>query len=83
MIEVQQLAREFQGPLHTTKRVVEITAMFRERELIAPQYVVAEEMKKDRYHEMLRSDIRQLLIRSSCNTLEDMIVMAMESEIDL
>ena len=42
-----------------------------------------EEMKKARYHEMLRSDLRQFLSRSSCKMLEDMIVRAREREIDL
>lgn len=57
--------------------------MFRERALLDPQYVADEEMKKARYHEMLRSDIRQFVSRSSCNTLEDTIVRAIEREIGL
>ena len=40
-------------------------------------------MKKARYHIMLRSDIMQYVSRFSCKTLEDMIVRAGESEIDL
>ena len=40
--------------------VAEITAMFMERALIILQYVVDEEIKKFRYHEMLRRDIRSL-----------------------
>ena len=58
MIEVQQLAREFQDLQQTTETVMEITAKFRERALLVLQYVADEEMKKARYHEMLRSDIR-------------------------
>ena len=57
--------------------------MFRERALLFPQYVADEEMKKARYHEMLRSDIRQFMIQSSCKTLEDMLARAREREIDL
>ena len=51
MIEVQQLAREFQDLRQTIEMVPEITAMFRERALLIPQYVVDEKMKKARYHE--------------------------------
>ena len=53
--------------------VVEITAMFRDRVLLVPQYVADEEMKKSRYHKMLRSDIRKFVSRSICNTLDDMM----------
>ncbi|XP_052621163.1 uncharacterized protein LOC128127020 [Lactuca sativa] len=45
--------------------------------------MVDKEIKKDRYHEMLRSDIQQFVSRSSCMTLEDMIARAKEREIDL
>lgn len=40
-------------------------------------------MKKTRYHEMLRSDIRQFISRSSCKTLDDIVVRAREREIDM
>ena len=83
VIEVQQLAREFQDLTQTTETVAEITAKFRERALLVPQYAADEEMKKARYHEMLRSDIRMFVSRSSCKTLDDMIARAREREIDL
>ena len=67
----------------TTETVAEITAKFRERALLVPQYVTDEEMKKARYHEMLRADIREFVSRSDCKTLEDMISRAREREIDL
>ena len=53
VIEVQQLAREFQDLQQTTETVTEITAMFREKALLVPQNVADKEMKKARYHEML------------------------------
>ena len=83
VIKVQQLAREFQDLQQTTETVVEITAKFKERALLISQYVADEEMKKARYYEILRSDIRQFVSRSSCKMLEDMIVRACEREIDL
>lgn len=73
IIELQQLSREFQDLQRMKEIVAEITAKFRERALLVTQYVADEEMKKTRYHEMLRSDIRQMVSCSSCNTLEDMI----------
>ena len=57
--------------------------MFHEKALLVPQYVVDEEMKKARYHEILRSDIRQFVIQSSCKTLDDMIARNREREIAL
>ena len=46
------------------------------RTLLVLQYVADEDMKKARYHEMLRSDIIQFVSRSSCKILDDMIVRA-------
>ena len=63
--------------------MAKITARFRERALLVPQYVVDKEMKKARYHEALRSDIREFVIRSNCKTLEDKIAHAREREIHL
>ena len=51
------MAREFQDLHHTTETVADIIAMFCDRALIVPSYVADEEIKKERYHEMLRSDI--------------------------
>ena len=58
MIELQQLAREFQDLEKTTETVAEITTKFREMTLLVSQYVADKEMKKAQYYEMLRSDIR-------------------------
>ena len=46
VIEVQQLVRGFQDHEQTTEIVAEITAKFRERALLVPQYVVDKEMKR-------------------------------------
>ena len=45
----------------TTKTVVEITAKFRERALLVPQYAASKEMRKIRYQDMLRSDIKKFI----------------------
>jgi len=45
--------------LHQTiEIVVEITAKFRERDLLIPQYAIDEYMRRKQYHPMLRDDIR-------------------------
>ena len=77
------MAREFQDLTQTTETVAKTPAKFRERALLVPQYVADEDMKKARYHEMLRDDIREFVSRASCKTLEDMISRAREREIDL
>lgn len=52
---------EFQYQHHTTKIVVEITAKFRERTLMVPQYASDEVMKKTWYHDMPREDIKEFV----------------------
>ena len=58
--------------------VSEITAMFYEMELLDPQYMADKQMKKARYHDMLRSNIRRFVSRSNCKTLDDMVARARE-----
>ena len=77
------MARELQDLHQTTETVADITTIFWERELLLPQYAAEEEIKKVRYHEILRSDIRQFVSRSRCRTLEDIISRAMERNIDI
>ena len=57
--------------------------MFHERNLLVPQYVVDEEMKKAKYHDMLKDEIWEFVSMSSCRRLEDMIVRARERQIDM
>ena len=63
--------------------MVEITAKFWERDLLAPQYVADEEIKKVRYHDMLRDGIREFVRLSLCKSLNYMITRARKREIDL
>lgn len=63
--------------------MVEITANFRKRDLLVPQYVVDKEMKKTRYHDMLRDSIQEFVILSSFKSLEDMAARSQECEIEL
>ena len=67
----------------TTETVVEITAKFRERALLVPQYVGDEDMRRTRYHDMRRADIREHVSFLACPTLDSMIARAREREIDL
>ena len=67
----------------TTETVAEITAKFRERALLVPQYAGDEDMRRTRYHDMLRADIREHVSFSACPTLDSMIARAREREIYL
>ena len=82
-VDLQQLAREFLDMRQTTELVAEITAMFRERALVVPQYAGDDEMQRTRCHDMLRADIREHVSFSACPTLDSMISRAREREIDL
>ena len=82
-IEVQQLAREFQDLRQTTKVVAEITIKFRENALLVSQYATNEEMKKTKYHDMLRDGIRDFVSFSTCWTLGDMLARGRDREINL
>lgn len=57
--------------------------MFHDRALLVPQYVVNEEIKKERYHDMIKDEIQEFVNMSSCKTLDDMIVTDEKQEIDL
>ena len=63
--------------------MAEITAKFQERALLVLQYAADEEMKKVRYHDMLRDDIREFVSISGCKTPNDMISRSCKREIDL
>ena len=82
-IEVQQLVREFHDLQQTTKTVAEITAKFRERALLIPQYETDENMRRTRYHSMLRDDIREFVSFTGCKTLNEMAETACEREMEL
>ena len=82
-VELQQLARGFLDMRQTTETVAKITAKFRERALLVPQYAGDEDMRKTCSHDMLRADIREHVSFSACPTLDSMISMAREREIDL
>ena len=69
--------------IQTTESVAEITTKFQERELLVPQYAGDGEMRKTRYHDMLRADIQEHVSYSACPTLESMIAWARERELDL
>ena len=56
---------------------------FRERALLAQQYAADEEMKKVRYHDMLRDDIREFVSFLGCKTLNYMITRSWKQNIDL
>ena len=51
--------------------------------IVGSQYDGDEEMRKTRYHDMLREDIREFVTFLGCKTLNDMIEKALKREIEL
>ena len=49
--------------------MAEITAKFYKRAMLVLQYVADEEMKKTRYHDMMKDEIREFVSYSKCKTL--------------
>nr|KAJ0192258.1 hypothetical protein LSAT_V11C800444800 [Lactuca sativa] len=82
-IESAQLTSFYPEGSKTTETVAEITAKYRERALLVPQYAGDEDMRRTRYHDMLRVNIREHVSFSACPTLDSMIARAREREIDL
>lgn len=81
--ELQQLARDFHDLQQMMETMADIASKFRERALFVPQYAVDEEVKKSRYHNMLRAKIREFVSFSFYQTLEQMIDRTREREIKL
>ena len=77
------MVREFHDLQQTTETVAEITAKFRERALLIPQYAEDEDLRKTRYHSMLREDIREFVNFTGCKTLNEMVDKAHEREMEL
>ena len=48
-----------------------------------PQYATDEDMRRKRYHSMLRDDICEFMSFSGCKTLNEMVEKARELEIEL
>lgn len=63
--------------------MADITAKFREKDLLVPKYIADGEMKKMRYPDMLHDDIWEFVSLLSCKSLEDMIAISQEWEIYL
>ena len=72
--------REFHGLQQTTETMAEITAKFRERALLIPQYATDEEMRQTRCHSMLRDDIWEFMRFTGCKTVNDIVEKARERE---
>lgn len=75
--------RDFKDLHQTIETMAKITAKFRERVLLISQYTKDEMMKKTRYHDMMRDDIREFVSISGCKPLEDIIARAWEQDIEL
>ena len=74
--------REFHEFQQTTETVAEITAKFQERALLIPPYATDEDMRRTRYHSMLRDDIREFVSFIGCKSLNETVEKAREWEMD-
>ena len=63
--------------------MAEITAKFQEQALLIPWYSTKEDMRRTRYHSMLRDDIREFLSFTGCKTLNEMVKKARKREMEL
>ncbi|KAJ9565015.1 hypothetical protein OSB04_000981 [Centaurea solstitialis] len=61
-VEVERLTGEFLAMKQTTETVNEITDLFLERSLFCPEYVASERMKMSRYVEVLKPEIREVIV---------------------
>ena len=75
--------RDFHNLQQTTKTVAEITAKFRERTLLIPQYATDEDLRRTRYHSMMRDNIQEFVSFTGCKTLNKMVEKAREWEMEL
>lgn len=82
-IEVQRMVMEFHDLQLTIETVAEIIAKFRERALLIPQYATDKDMRRTRYHSMLREGIREFVSFTRCKTLNEMVDKAREREMEL
>lgn len=67
----------------TTKSVAGIIAKFTERALFYSQYAASKESKMNRYHDMLRTEIREFVSISEHKSLSSLVEAVRERELEL
>ena len=82
-VEVDRITREFLALEQRTETVTEITKRFMEMVQFVPQYAASESLKKNRYHDMLRTDIREFVNNAQFTTLAGVIEAARSRELEL
>jgi len=82
-VEVDRITREFLALEQKTESVTEITKRFMEMVQFVPQYAACESLKKNRYHDMLRTDIREFVNNAQFTTLSGVIEAARSRELEL
>ncbi|KAK1421015.1 hypothetical protein QVD17_23053 [Tagetes erecta] len=80
---VDKIAEEFLHMAQTTESVEEITGAFFDKLQFCPYMMLNERMKINRYHNMLKKDIREFINPSKCESLEEIINWAREREAEL
>jgi len=82
-VEVDRITREFLALEQRTESVTEITKRFMEMVQFVPQYAASESLKKNRYHDMLHTDIREFVNNAQFPTLAGVIEAARSHELEL
>ena len=82
-VEVDRITREFLALEQGTETVTEITQKFMEMVQFVPQYAASESLKKNRYHDMLRTNIREFVNNAQFTTLAGVIEAARSRELEL
>ena len=82
-VEVEQVTREFLVLEQRSESVTEITHRFCEMAFFCPEYVATVPMKITRYLNMLRTDIREIVINMEYDTLESLVTVARRCELGL
>ncbi|KAK1435339.1 hypothetical protein QVD17_01100 [Tagetes erecta] len=80
---VDKITEEFLHMAQTTESVEEITGLFFDKLQFCPYMMLSERMKINRYHNMLKKEIREFINPSKCETLEEIINWAREREAEL
>jgi len=82
-VEVDRITREFLALEQRTETMMEITKKFMEMVQFVPQYAASESLKKNRYHDMLRTNIREFVNNAQFNTLAGVIEATRSRELEL
>ncbi|KAJ9543618.1 hypothetical protein OSB04_023325 [Centaurea solstitialis] len=83
IVEIERLTSEFLQMRQTTESVNEITDLFLERSVFCLDYMANDRMKRYRYLEILKPEIREFVAISQCKSFQQMYEVAQTRELEL